>query len=57
MPVGPNAGKATGVKLVNVAPTVDAAATTKGWVYNYASGEIIANTNDPDEAGVTYDTY
>ena len=28
-----------------------------GWVYNFKTGHIYANTNDLDEAGVAYNTY
>lgn len=55
-PVGPNAG-ASGVLLANTGPTVDEAQTDKGWVYNYLTGDIIANTDDTDEKSVGYDKY
>jgi hypothetical protein len=32
------------------------AQTTKGWVYNYQTGEIVVNTNTTDAAGDQYDT-
>ncbi|HNQ23607.1 MAG TPA: type II secretion system protein [Phycisphaerae bacterium] len=54
--VGPNKG-ATGLVIANTGPAVDEATKTAGWVYNYATGDIIANTDDEDEAGVGYDTY
>ncbi len=60
VPVGPNVG-ATGVIMANDttwATALSEAAADKGWVYNYESGEIICNTDDPDEGGtVTYDEY
>ncbi|MEK6797341.1 MAG: prepilin-type N-terminal cleavage/methylation domain-containing protein [Planctomycetota bacterium] len=56
--VGPNAGKATGVILTNVAPlAVDEAQTTKGWVYNYTTGELIANTDDLDSNSTAFSAY
>lgn len=58
VPVGPNAGKAKGVIMTNVTPlAVDEAQSTKGWVYNYSTGEIICNTNDTSEGTDTYDTF
>ncbi len=57
VPVGPNAGKAKGVIMTDAAPAVAEAQDTKGWVYNYKTGEIIANTDDQDESEVGYDTY
>jgi len=57
IPVGPNAGKAAGVELTTTSPpTADETKATKGWVYNYQTGEVIANTNDTDDAGNGYDT-
>jgi prepilin-type N-terminal cleavage/methylation domain-containing protein len=58
VPVGPNAGTAKGVLLViTTPPGVDEAQDTKGWVYNYQTGELVANTDDPDDNGDTYSTY
>ena len=55
-PVGPNAGKVTGVEMVTVSPPVaDETKTTKGWIYNYQTGEIVVNTDDTDDAGDQYD--
>ncbi len=55
-PVGPNAGKASGVWPVTTTPPVAVTAqTTKGWVYNYQTGEIVVNTDNTDEAGDQYD--
>ena len=55
-PVGPQAGIASGVELTTVTPPVaDETKTTKGWVYNYQTGEIVVNTDDPDQAGNQYD--
>lgn len=28
-----------------------------GWVYNYETGDIIANTDDLDDEGIGYDGY
>jgi general secretion pathway protein G len=56
LPVGPNAG-ASGVEMVDTGPASDETKTTSGWVYNYTTGDIIANTDDKDEATVAYDTY
>ena len=56
-PVGPQSGKATGVEMTTTTPPVsDETKTTKGWVYNYQTGEIVVNTNDTDTAGDQYDT-
>jgi len=54
--VGPNK-TATGVIVGNTGPAVDEAQTTKGWAYNFATGDLIANTDDTDEAGKAYNTY
>jgi prepilin-type N-terminal cleavage/methylation domain-containing protein len=56
-PVGPNAGD-NGIKLDNSAnpPPVDEA-SGKGWVYNFDTGEWLANTDDLDEEGTAYNTY
>jgi general secretion pathway protein G len=59
VPVGPNAG-VTGVVMTTTSPVsaaLDEAQTNRGWVYNYQTGQIIANTDDLDESGVGYDTY
>lgn len=56
--VGPNAGTARGVLMVvTTPPAVDENTATAGWVYNYQTGEIVANTDDPDEAGDAFNTY
>ena len=51
LPVGPSGvfGKNT-VKMVAVTPTVDET-SGDGWVYNYLTGEILANTDDLDDTG------
>ncbi len=55
-PVGPQAGIATGVEMSTTTPPVsDETKTTKGWVYNYQTGEIVVNTDDTDGAGDQYD--
>lgn len=57
-PVGPRTGN-TGVSTTNISPTAVVEATAgMGWVYNYATGEIIVNCDDADEGGiVNYNTY
>lgn len=55
LPVGPFAG-AIGVILDNNPPQVDENEDL-GWVYNYETGDIIANTDDLDHKGVGYDKY
>jgi prepilin-type N-terminal cleavage/methylation domain-containing protein len=57
-PIGPRTGD-TGVQLTNVSPLAVVEGTAgKGWVYNYTTGEIIVNCDDPDESGNTnYDQY
>lgn len=58
--VGPNVG-ATGVIMTTTSPISTAiveATTTAGWVYNYSTGELIVNTNDLSDDGVTtFDQY
>lgn len=54
--VGPNKG-ANDVFLAATGPTVDETKATTGWIYNSVTGQIIANTDDPDENNVQYDTY
>lgn len=59
VPVGPNVG-ARGVIMTTTSPIQTAVVeltTTAGWVYNYQTGELIANTDDLDEQGVGFDTY
>lgn len=59
IPVGPNVG-AKGVILTTTVPiqnAINELTTTAGWVYNYQTGEVIANTNDTDEKSVGYETY
>ena len=59
--VGPNAGSATGVMMSNAADLTtvvnEVLDPTLGWIYNYTTGEIIANTDDTDEAGDAFTTY
>ena len=58
-PVGPNVG-ASGSRMTNSTPTssaIDEGDVTDGWVYNYETGDIIANTDDLDGKGIGYDTY
>ena len=60
IPVGPNVGE-NGVIMTTAADITTAidetTDTTKAWVYNYQTGEIIANTDDPDEKGDGFETY
>lgn len=55
LPVGKNAGQST-VSVANNGPAV-APDDPSGWVYNCDTGEIIANSDDSDEAGASYDQY
>ncbi|MCH8147678.1 MAG: hypothetical protein IH987_06735 [Planctomycetes bacterium] len=36
---------------------IDEGDDTEGWVYNYETGDIIANTNDLDKDGTPYSSY
>lgn len=54
--VGPNTNP-TGVSLANTGPISDDTQAAIGWVYNYVTGDIIANSSQADEAGTVYDTY
>lgn len=60
IPVGPNVGQ-NGVIMTTTDPPSGAVDeitdTTKGWVYNYQTGEICANTDDLDDRGDAYNTY
>ncbi len=56
LPVGVNRGKTT-TSVDSTGPTVNVAGG-KGWVYSYTNGEIIANADDLEDAGVlTYDLW
>lgn len=55
IPVGPNIG-ASGIVFKNNGQVVEGEAD-KGWVYNWETGDIYANTNALDENGVGYSTY
>jgi prepilin-type N-terminal cleavage/methylation domain-containing protein len=57
LPVGTKAGK-NGVKVVNSGPAVDASGDY-GWIYNYSSGAIIANSDAATESdpNTTYDKW
>jgi prepilin-type N-terminal cleavage/methylation domain-containing protein len=61
VPVGPNAGTASGVIMSNAADLTtvidETTDDTKGWIYNYTTGEIIPNTDDNDEAGDPFSDY
>lgn len=59
IPVGPNVG-AGGVIMTTTAPVTTAVSeltATAGWVYNYQTGDLCANTDDLDEKSVGYETY
>jgi len=57
VPVGANKGKNTvAIDAANAPPLVTTG--TEGWVYNPTTGQIIANSDDPNQAGLrTYDEY
>ncbi len=57
VPVGPNAGATRVHRNTSTPPQVNEGKKNHGWVYNYETGEIIANTDDLDASGVGYDTY
>ena len=56
--VGPNPD-AFDIEMTTTTPIQSAVteAPMQGWVYNYQTGELIANTDDLDDSGVAYDTY
>jgi prepilin-type N-terminal cleavage/methylation domain-containing protein len=58
LPVGTNHGKAT-IKMDSTnSPPLVAVSSGEGWVYNYKTGDIIANADDNNEANdKTYDQY
>ena len=55
IPVGPNVGASGVIHKTNGVVFEDQPAV--GWVYNFETGDIYANTDDLDENGVGYDTY
>jgi len=55
VPVGSNRGNSD--VLMTTAAPIKVEGGKAGWVYNYVTGEIIANTGDLDEHGVAYHTY
>jgi prepilin-type N-terminal cleavage/methylation domain-containing protein len=57
-PVAPRIGK-TGVSMISgtTAPVYDSSAADAGWVFNYDTGDIVVNSNNTDEDGVSYDAY
>lgn len=59
VPVGPVAIRgSTAVVIDTTNPAPVATEADGGWVYNPTTGDIIANTNDPNENGdKTYDQY
>ena len=57
VPVGPNVGATGVIMTITSPPAVVELTATAGWVYNYLTGDLIANTDDLDEKGVGYNTY
>ena len=61
VPVGPNAGTASGIIMTTAADITtvvdETTDPTKGWIYNYQTGEIVPNTDDTDESTVQYYDY
>lgn len=55
VPVGPNVG-ATGVRFKEDGNVWEGEQDI-GWVYNFKTAHIYANTNDLDESGVPYSSY
>lgn len=57
-PVAPRIGK-TGIEMVSgtTVPAYTASAANAGWVFNYDTGDIVANSDQTDEDGVRYDAY
>lgn len=57
-PVAPRIGK-TGVSMISgtTAPVYDSGAADAGWVFNYDTGDIVVNSDNTDEDGVSYDAY
>ena len=55
-PVGLRSGD-TGVIVAAAAPVVAEITAGKGWVYSSVTGEIIVNSDDPDDSGVITNTY
>ena len=59
VPVGPNTG-ATGVMVIATFPltlVVNELDTQYGWIYNFQTGDVIANTDDSDAGGTPYTSY
>jgi len=57
LPVGTNRGKST-LKIVTSGPPTADVPGGYGWVYSLATGEIIANSTEDNDAGdKTYDQY
>jgi len=57
LPVGANAGTGT-INIVNqVAPLTSNPVDTKGWVFNVATGQIIANADETGNDGIAFDAY
>ena len=56
LPVGPYLGS-TGVEMTSTNPPAANENAGLGWVFNYQTGDIIANTDDLDSDGAGYDTY
>ena len=55
--VGPHPRATRAHRNTDTPPRIDESKKNHGWVYNYKTGAIIANTNDLDASGVGYDTY
>jgi general secretion pathway protein G len=56
LPVGPYAGS-KGIDMQTSSPLKQNEGAGLGWVYNYETGEMIANTGDLDSQLVGYDSY
>ena len=57
LPVGTNAGESTVTVLDQITPLASTPADGKGWVYNLATGQIIANASETSAEGTTYDGF
>jgi len=57
LPVGGNKGKdGVAIDVANMPPLV--VVSSDGWVYNPATGELIANSDDPNhDSSLTFDEY
>jgi len=57
LPAGINAGKSTVTVVNQAAPLTAAPGDGTGWVYNTATGQVIANATAVGNDGSGYDTY